>query len=109
MVIVIIIFIIILIIILIYILIIPIILIILIIINQSSNSRGVKRQNGNKSLPSKTYLPTGLTQNNHRFQCSLAQIKNRYPLSGLFREKIVKTLNGWISCLALTAPSMSNR
>ena len=106
MVIVIIIFIIILITILIYILIIPIILI---IINQSSNSRGVKRQNGNKSLPSKTYLPTGLTQNNHRFQCSLAQIKNRYPLSGLFREKIVKTLNGWISCLALTAPSMSNR
>ena len=69
------------------------------------SSRGVKRQNGNKSLPYETYLPKDLTQNNHGLQCSLAQIKNRYPLSGLFREKTVKTLNGWISCLALTAPT----
>ena len=51
------------------------------------DSRGVKRQNGNKSLPYKTYFPKGLTQNNHGFQCSLAQIKNRYPLSGLFARK----------------------
>ena len=29
--------------------------------------------------------------------------KNHYPLLGLFREKTVKTLYGWISCLALTA------
>ena len=70
------------------------------------SSRGVKRQNGNKSLPYKTYLPKGLTQNNHGFQCSLAQIKNFYPLSGLFRKKTVKTLYGWISCLALTAPTI---
>ena len=68
-------------------------------------SRGGKRQNGNKSLSHKTYLPKGLTQNNQRFQCSLAQIKNRYPLSGLLCVKTVKTLNGWISRLALTAPT----
>ena len=42
------------------------------------------------------------------FQCSLGQIKNRYPLSGLFREKTVKTLYEWISCLALTAPTKIN-
>ena len=54
-------------------------------------SRGIKRQNRNISLPHKTYLPKGLNQNNHGFQCSLAQIKNRYTLSGLFREKTVKT------------------
>ena len=52
--------------------------------------------------PLKHICPKGLTQNNHRFQCSLTQIKNRYPLSGLFRKKTVKFLNGWISCLALT-------
>ena len=56
----------------------------------TSKSRGVKRQIGSKSLPYKTYLPKGLTQNNHGFQCSLAQIKNGYPLSGLFREKTVE-------------------
>ena len=61
---------------------------------QTSSSRGVKRQNGNKSMPYKTYLPRGLTQNNHGFQCSLAQIKNRYPLSELFGKKSVKTFNG---------------
>ena len=71
-----------------------------------SDSRGVKRQIVNKSLPSKTYFPKGLTQNNHGFQCSLAQTKNRYPLSGLFREKTVKNLHGWTSCLALTAPTL---
>ena len=54
-------------------------------------SRGVKRQTGNKSSPYETYFPTGLAQNNHVFQCSLAQIKNLYPLSGLVREKTVKT------------------
>ena len=39
------------------------------------DSRGVKRQNGNESLPNKTYLPKGLTQNNHGIQYSLVQIK----------------------------------
>ena len=73
---------------------------------ESINNRGGKRQNGNKSLPHKSYLPKGLTQNNHGFQCSLAQIKNRYPLSGLLCVKTAKTLNGWISRLALTAPTI---
>ena len=76
--------------------------------NNTPYSRGVKRQNGNKSLPYKTYFPRGSTQNNHGFQCSLAQIKSRYPLSGLFREKTVKTLHGWISWSALTAPTNMN-
>ena len=71
----------------------------------ASVSRGDKRQNGNKSLPYKTYLPKGLTKNNHVFQCSLVQIKNRYPLSGFFCEKAVETPYGWISCLALTVPT----
>ena len=60
-----------------------------------SLSRGVhvKRQNGNKSLPCKAYFPDGLTQNDHGFRCSLAQIKNRYPLSGLFsRENFQNSL-----------------
>ena len=74
--------------------------------NLSHSSRGVKRQNGNKSLPYNTYLPTDLARNYHGFQCSLAQIKNRYQLSGLFCEKTVETLYGWISCLALTAPTV---
>ena len=55
------------------------------------NSRGVKRQNGNTSLPSKTYFPKALTQNIHGFQYSFAEIKNRYPLSGLkFVRKLPK-------------------
>ena len=74
----------------------------------TANSRGVKRHNGNKSLPYKTYLRKGLFLNNDGFQCSLGQIKNRYSLSGLFREKTVKTLYEWISCLALTAPTKIN-
>ena len=50
--------------------------------------RGVQRHNGigNKSLPYKTYLPNGLTQNNHRFQCSLAQIKIATRCQGFLRE-----------------------
>ena len=43
--------------------------------------------------------------NNHGLHLSLAQIKNRYPLSGLSREKTVSTVYRWISCLALTAPT----
>ena len=74
-----------------------------------SCSRGVKCHNGNKSLPYKTCLRKGLFLNNDGFQCSLDQIKNRYPLSGLFREKTVKTLYKWISCLALTAPTIGNK
>ena len=54
----------------------------------TANSRGDKRHNG--------------------FQCSLAQMKNRYPLSGLCREKTVKTLYEWTSCLTLTAPTKIN-
>ena len=48
-------------------------------------------------FPFKTYLPKGLTQNDrgprdHGFRCSLAQIKNRYPLSGLFARKLSNSL-----------------
>ena len=80
---------------------------------QPKYSRGVK--DGDKSpayniiYKYKTYLPKGLTQNNHGFQLSLAQIKkiatSTRCRSGLFRKKTVKTFNGWISCLALTAPT----
>ena len=52
----------------------------------------VKRQNVNKSLPYKTYLPKDLTQNNHGFQCSLAQIKNRYTRCQGFFAKILSKL-----------------
>ena len=73
---------------------------------KDETNRGVKRQYGNsRPLPYKAYLLKGFTQNNYGFQCSLAQIKNRYPLSALFRETSVKTLNEWISCVALTAPT----
>ena len=30
------------------------------------------------------------SKNNHEFHCSLAQIKNRYPLAGLFARKLSK-------------------
>ena len=41
-------------------------------------SRGVKRQNQNRSLLYKKCLPKRLTQNNNGFRYSLSQIKNRY-------------------------------
>ena len=50
-----------------------------------------------------------LDQHNYGFQCSLAQIKNRYQLSGLGREITVKTLYRWISCLALNASTNIRR
>ena len=52
-----------------------------------NSNRGVKRQDGNKSLPYKTYLSKGLTQNNHGFQWSLAQNKKSLPAVGAFSRK----------------------
>ena len=56
-----------------------------------------------------TQIIKGLTQNNHGFQCSLAQTKIAPRCQGFFCEKIFKTLNVWISCLALYSDQSPSR